>query len=90
MTVTSYDNELTKLVEPFVPRSRIVHSQILQRERILTLKRLSEIGVDTYLHITPYFPHVTDKDLIKELRELADEEIILLNLLSDRWTPWSG
>jgi len=72
MTVTSYDNEFTKLVEPFVPRSRIVHSQILQRERILTLKKLSEIRVDTYLHITPYFPHVTDNYIDEIIRDAAE------------------
>lgn len=72
MTVTSYDDEFIKLVEPFVPRSGTVHSQIHQRERILSLRKLSEIGVDTYLHITPYFPYVTDKDIDKIIRDAAE------------------
>ncbi|RSN72295.1 MAG: hypothetical protein DSO07_08470 [Thermoproteota archaeon] len=83
MTVTSYDNELTKLVEPFVPRSKIVRSQILQRERILTLKKLSEIGVDTYLHITPYFPHVTDNyidEIIGDAAEAGVHSVIMAPL----------
>jgi len=75
MTVTSYDDNFTKLVEPFVPRSKIVHSQNSQKEKILTLKKLSEIGVDTYLHITPYFPHVTDKDIDNIIRDAAEARI---------------
>lgn len=66
MTVTSYNNEFTKLVEPFIGKHRLVHSEIHQKERISTLKALSSVGVDTYLHITPYFPKITDKD-IKEI-----------------------
>jgi DNA repair photolyase len=75
MTVTSYDNHFTKLVEPFVPRSKVVYSQNRQKERILTLKKLSEIGVDTYLHITPYFPHITDKDIDSIIRDAAEADI---------------
>ncbi|MDI3497157.1 radical SAM protein [Archaeoglobus sp.] len=72
MTVTSYDNEFTRLVEPLVPRSKFVRSPIRQKERILTLQRLSEIGVDTYLHITPYFPFVTDEDVERIIRDAAE------------------
>ncbi len=71
MTVTSYDNDFTRLVEPFVSRSKVVRSQIRPKERILTLKKLSEIGIDTYLHITPYFPYITDKDIEIIIRDAA-------------------
>jgi DNA repair photolyase len=72
MTVTSYDDNFTKLVEPFVPRSKFIHSQNRQKERILTLQKLSEIGVDTYLHITPYFPYITDKDIDSIIKDAAE------------------
>ncbi len=75
MTVTSYDNEFTKLVEPFVPRHKLVHSNVYQKERISSLKILSSIGVDTYLHITPYFPEVTDKDIEKIISDSSDAKI---------------
>jgi len=75
MTVTSYDDNFTKLVEPFVPRSKFIHSQNRQKERILTLQKLSEIGVDTYLHITPYFPYITDKDIDSIIKDAAEAGI---------------
>lgn len=75
MTVTSYDNEFTKLVEPFVPKHRYIHSEIIQKERILTLKKLSSIGVDTYLHITPYFPEITDRDIEEVIADASDANV---------------
>ena len=74
-TVTSYDNDFTKLVEPFIGKHKIVHSEIYQKERILTLKKLSSIGVDTYLHITPYFPEITDKDIEKIISDASDANV---------------
>jgi len=75
MTVTSYNNEFTKLVEPFIGRHKLVHSELYQKERISTLKVLSSIGVDTYLHITPYFPEITDKDIEKIISDASDAKI---------------
>jgi len=75
MTVTSYDDEFTQLVEPFVPKHKYVHAENIQKERILTLKRLSSIGVDTYLHITPYFPKVTDRDIEKIIADASDANV---------------
>jgi len=75
MTVTSYNNEFTKLVEPFIPKHKFVHSDIIQKERILTLKKLSSIGVDTYLHITPYFPEITDRDIEKIISDASNANI---------------
>lgn len=75
MTVTSYDNEFTKLVEPFVPRYGQVRSNIIQKERILTLKKLSSVGVDTYLHITPYFPKITDQDIERIISDASNANV---------------
>jgi len=76
MTVTTYDDSFSKLVEPFVPRSKFdYYPQDRQKERILTLKRLSKIGVDTYLHITPYFPYITDKDIESIIKDAAEAGI---------------
>jgi len=75
MTVTSYDDEFTKLVEPFVPKHKYIHSETIQKERILILKKLSSIGVDTYLHITPYFPEITDKDIEKIISDASDANV---------------
>ena len=75
MTVTSYDNEFTKLVEPHISRQKLVHSDIIQKERILTLKELSLIGVDTYLHVTPYFPHVTDRDIEEIISDASNAKV---------------
>ncbi|MCK4339798.1 MAG: radical SAM protein [Candidatus Cloacimonetes bacterium] len=75
MTVTSYDNEFTKLVEPFIPKLKYIHCEIIQKERILTLKKLSSIGVDTYLHITPYFPEITDRDIEKIISDASDANV---------------
>jgi DNA repair photolyase len=75
MTVTSYDNDFTKLVEPFIGKHKLLHSEIYQKERILALKKLSSIGVDTYLHITPYFPGITDRDIEKILSDASDANV---------------
>lgn len=75
MTVTSYDDKFTKLVEPFVPKHKYVHSETIQKERILTLKKLSSIGVDTYLHITPYFPEITDRNIEKIISDASDANV---------------
>jgi DNA repair photolyase len=75
MTVTSYDDEFTKLVEPFVPKHKCVQAQNIQKERILTLKRVASIGVDTYLHITPYFPRITDKDIEMIIADASDANV---------------
>lgn len=75
VTVTSYNSEFTKLVEPFIPKHKLVRSEIIQKERILTLKELSSIGVDTYLHITPYFPRVTDRDIEKIISDASDANV---------------
>jgi len=62
MTLTSYDEEFTRLVEPMVAGSK---------RRIETLGELSSIGVETCLHITPYFPIITDEDLEKMIRDAS-------------------
>lgn len=75
MTVTSYDNAFTKLVEPSIPRHKQARSNIFQKERILTLKKLSSVGVDTYLHITPYFPEITDKDIERIISDASNANV---------------
>ncbi len=75
MTVTCYDNQFTELVEPFIPKHKLVRSEVHQKERILTLKELSSIGVDTYLHITPYFPEITDRDIEEIISDASDAGI---------------
>ncbi len=83
MTVTSYDDDFTKLVEPFVPRMGPTHSQSGQKGRIAVLGKLAEVGVDTYLHVTPYFPHVTDasiEDIIRDAAEAGVGNVIMAPL----------
>lgn len=75
ITVTSYDDKFTKLVEPFVPKRKYVHSETIQKERILTLKKLSSIAVDTYLHIIPHFPEITDRDMGKIISDASDANL---------------
>lgn len=62
MTLTSYAEDFTKFVEPMVASSK---------RRIKTLGELSSIGVETCLHITPYFPIITNKDLEKMIRDAS-------------------
>lgn len=76
MTVTSYDEEFTRLMEPYVPRKKYFDSyNPIGHLRILTLNKMSSVGVDTYLHITPYFPFITEKDLEQIVRDASDAKV---------------
>lgn len=75
-TVTSYDEGFVKLMEPHVPRTKYPdHFDSVGRSRILILKKLRSVGADTYLHITPYFPYVTEKDLEWIVRDASDAKV---------------
>lgn len=76
MTVTCYDEEFTRLMEPYVPRKKYFgSSKSTGYSRILTLKKLASAGVDTYLHITPYFPFITEKDLEQIVRDASKAKV---------------
>lgn len=76
MTVTSYDDQFTRLMEPGVPRTKLVGSyKCLGHLRMLTLQKLASVGVDTYLHITPYFPLITDRDLEQIVGDAAEANV---------------
>jgi len=76
MTITSCDEAFTRLVEPRVPRKKYSdHTDSIEDMKILTLKTLSSEGIDTYLHITPYFPIITEKDLEKIVNDASKAKV---------------
>ena len=62
-TVTAYDDELSKKIEPFAPVSS---------RRIAAMKQLAENGINTGILLMPTLPYITDsEDNIKNIMQLA-------------------
>jgi len=66
MTLTSYDEKFSNLMEPMVASPK---------KRIETLGELASKGIETCLHITPYFPIITDKYLDEMIRDASKLKI---------------
>ena len=75
MTLTTYDDELCKLIEPnVIPTSK----------RFETLKKLSEAGINTYVWLTPILPFINDsldnlRGILNLCKEAKVKGIILFN-----------
>ena len=88
VTITSHDDDFMRLMEPFVPKVKGLST--VYESRMFILKNLSDIGVETYLHITPYFPYITDAcidDIILDAAESGVKCVIAapLELNNNIW-----
>ncbi|MHA1332219.1 MAG: radical SAM protein [Candidatus Hodarchaeales archaeon] len=76
MTVTSYDERFARLIEPCIPRKKYLGPcNSLGYSRLLILEKLASVEVDTYLHITPYFPFITEKDIEQIIRDASKAKV---------------
>jgi DNA repair photolyase len=58
VSVTFWDAEVARAIEPYAPAPR---------RRIETIRRLSEAGIPVLLHIAPLIPGLADRDVIRIL-----------------------
>lgn len=62
-TVTTYDDELSKKIEPFAP---------ISSRRIAAMKQLAKSGINTGILLMPTLPYITDnEENIKKIMQIA-------------------
>jgi len=73
-TITTFNQEAQSIFEP--------HASPV-RERVETVRRLNEAGVDAWVFIAPILPYVTETELDDGLRQLKEAGV--KKLMSDRY-----
>lgn len=79
ITVTSVNDELSRMMEPGAP---------LPRRRVQTLRKFADEGLNAYALIGPLLPLLTEKDLDEMVDELSSTGIRWVML--DRFRPRPG
>jgi len=73
-TITTFKSDAQRVFEPCASRVN---------DRVEALRRLNEVGIDTWVFIAPILPHATEEDLEQGLRRIADAGV--KRLLTDRY-----